>query len=329
MKIAIPDSLFVRLFLLLFLILSVSFFAGRELLNTLGFEHAAALPQHHPFQLDTILIRFAAVALTAWVAARWLSNPIKHMAKAAEELGKNLNSQNINETSGPTEVRQASKVFNQMKARINQQMEERNRFLAAVSHDLRTPLTRLKLRAEKVNQPELQADIQSDISEMTGIIDTTLDYLRGNDRPEAECLLDIEALVRSMVEDAEECGQSITVSGNASPLKLKPLAMRRCLNNLIENALRYGGKTAITIEESAIEVVIRIADSGPGIPEDQLEAVFSPFYRLDTSRNRNTGGVGLGLSIARDMARKQGGSITLKNAEAGGLIATLVLPKQR
>lgn len=329
MKIVIPDSLFVRLFLLLFLILSVSFFAGRELLNTLGFDHAAALPQHHPFQLDTILIRFAAVALTAWVAARWLSNPIKHMAKAAEELGKNLNSQNINETSGPTEVRQASKVFNQMKARINQQIEERNRFLAAVSHDLRTPLTRLKLRAEKVNQPELQADIQSDISEMTGIIDTTLDYLRGNDRPEAECLLDIEALVRSMVEDAEECGQSITVSGKASPLKLKPLAMRRCLNNLIENALRYGGKTAITIEESDIEVVIRIADFGPGIPEDQLEAVFAPFYRLDTSRNRNTGGVGLGLSIARDMARKQGGSITLKNAEAGGLIATLVLPKQR
>ena len=329
MKIAIPDSLFVRLFLLLFLILSVSFFAGRELLNTLGFEHAAALPQHHPFQLDTILIRFAAVALTAWVAARWLSNPIKHMAKAAEELGKNLNSQNINETSGPTEVRQASKVFNQMKARINQQMEERNRFLAAVSHDLRTPLTRLKLRAEKVNQPDLQADIQSDISEMTGIIDTTLDYLRGNDKPEAECLLDIEALVRSMVEDAEECGQSITVSGKASPLKLKPLAMRRCLNNLIENALRYGGKTTITIEESDIEVVIRIADSGPGIPEDQLEAVFAPFYRLDTSRNRNTGGVGLGLSIARDMARKQGGSITLKNAEAGGLVATLTLPKQR
>ena len=154
---------------------------------------------------------------------------------------------------------------------------------------------------------------------MTGIIDTTLDYLRGNDKPEAECLLDIEALVRSMVQDAEECGQSITVSGKASPLKLKPLAMRRCLNNLIENALRYGGKTTITIEESDIEVVIRIADSGPGIPEDQLEAVFAPFYRLDTSRNRNTGGVGLGLSIARDMARKQGGSITLKNAEAGGL----------
>ena len=329
MKIAIPDSLFVRLFLLLFLILSVSFFAGRELLSTLGFEHPATSPQYHPFQLDTILLRLAAVGLSAWVAARWLSNPIKHMAKAAEELGKNLNSRNIDEATGPTEVRQASKVFNLMKARINQQMEERNRFLAAVSHDLRTPLTRLKLRAEKINQPELQADIRSDISEMTSIIDTTLDYLRGNDRPEEECLLDIEALVRSMVEDAEEGGESITVSGKASPLKLKPLAMRRCLNNLIENALRYGGRTAITIEETDNEVVIRIQDSGPGIPEDQLEAVFAPFYRLDSSRNRNTGGVGLGLSIARDMARKQGGSLTLKNAQTGGLIATLVLPKQR
>ena len=295
----------------------------------LGLEHPASSVPHHPFSLDTILLRLAAVGLTAWVAARWLSNPIKRLAQAAEELGQNLNSQNIEETSGPSEVRQASKVFNQMKSRINQQIEERNRFLAAVSHDLRTPLTRLKLRAEKIDQQELQVHIQDDINEMAGIIDTTLDYLRGGERPEAECILDIGALVHSMAEDAEESGASITVSGYANPIKLKPLAVRRCLNNLIENALRYGEKASITIGETGSTVAITIQDSGPGIPEDQLEAVFAPFYRLDTSRNRNKGGVGLGLSIARDMARKLGGTITLKNAPSGGLIATLVLLKQR
>ena len=330
MKSVIPDSLFVRLFLLLFAILSVSIFAGREIFIMMGLEHAVPSAHRDPFRLYAILaIRLGAVALTAWVAARWLSYPIKRMANAAEELGKNLNSPNIEETSGPCEVRQASKVFNQMKTRINLQMEERNRFLAAVSHDLRTPLTRLKLKAEKMDQPELQSAIQEDINEMASIIDTTLDYLRGDERPETECMLDIGALVHSMVEDAEERGESVAVSGSASPIKLQPLAIRRCVGNLIENALRYGGNASIVLGETESAVVITIQDSGPGIPDDQLESVFAPFYRLDTSRNRNHGGVGLGLSIARDMARKQGGDIALKNAQGGGLIATLSLPKHR
>ncbi len=328
MKIVIPDTLFVRLFLLLFVILSVSFFAGREIIYFFGLEYpSASSPHHGVFRLDILLIRLAAVGLTAWVAARWLSNPIKRMATAAEQLGNNLSSPNIEEASGPSEVRQASKVFNLMKSRINQQIDERNRFLAAVSHDLRTPLTRLKLRAEKIDQPALQTDIRGDINEMASIIDTTLDYLRGDERPEAECMLDIGALVHSMAEDAEERGESITVSGNASPIKLKPLSIRRCLNNLIDNALRYGENATILIGETDNVVVISIQDAGPGIPEDQLEAVFAPFYRLETSRNRNLGGVGLGLSIARDMAKKQGGNITLRNARNGGLIASLVLPK--
>ena len=328
MKIIIPDTLFVRLFLLLFVILSVSFFAGREIIYFLGLAYPPSSVHNNTFRFDILLIRLSAVAVTAWVAARWLSNPIKRLAAAAERLGKNLSSPNIEETSGPFEVRQATKVFNLMQSRINQQIEERNRFLAAVSHDLRTPLTRLKLRAEKINQQELQADIRDDINEMAGIIDTTLDYLRGDERPEAECMLDIGALVHSMAEDAEERGKSITVSGKAKPIKLKPLSIRRCLNNLIDNALRYGENAVILIGETASEVVISIQDSGPGIPEEQLEAVFAPFYRLETSRNRNLGGVGLGLSIARDMAKKQGGNITLKNSANGGLIATLVIPKQ-
>ena len=207
-------------------------------------------------------------------------------------------------------------------------MEERNCFLAAVSHDLRTPLTRLKLRAEKIDQQELRSDVQNDINEMAGIIDTTLGYLHGDEQPEATCLLDIGALVYSFAEDAKECGDVVKVSGNARPIRLQPLAIRRCLNNLIENALRYGERADIVIGETGNEVVITIYDAGPGIPEDKLEAVFAPFYRLDASRSRHTGGIGLGLSIARDMAKKQGGNITLKNAPEGGLVATLVLPKR-
>jgi len=331
MKLYIPDSLFVRLFFLLFVILTLSYFAGREIFIGLGLEQnvPAAAGQQHPFRLVGLLARLTAVGLTAWVAAIWLSKPIKRMALAADKLGKNLNSPAIDETSGPSEVRQASKVFNQMQARLKLQLEERNRFLAAVSHDLRTPLTRLRLRAEKIEQQELKSDVQRDINEMAAIIDTTLDYLRGHEQPETACMLDIGALVHSIAEDANEGGDMVSVSGNALPLRLQPLAIRRCLNNLIENALRYGERATIDISETNEEVVIAIHDAGPGIPEDKLEAVFAPFYRLDTSRSRHTGGIGLGLSIARDMAKKQGGDISLQNAPDGGLLATLVLPKRQ
>lgn len=325
MKFPVPDSLFVRLFLLLFFVLSLSNFAGREIFLYLGLENPVPgiRPQHHG--LVSFIARLVAIALTAWIGARWLSNPIKHMARAADELGKNLNSPTISETSGPSEVRQASKVFNQMQARLRQQMEERNHFLAAVSHDLRTPLTRLKLRAEKMDQHDLRTDVQNDLNEMTEIIDTTLGYLRGDEQPEATYLLDIGALVNSLAEDA---GDVITVSGNARPIRLQPLSIRRCLNNLIGNALRYGERAAINISETDEEILIAIHDEGPGIPEDKLETVFTPFYRIDASRSRHTGGIGLGLSIARDMAGKQGGKITLKNAPEGGLVATLALPKR-
>lgn len=325
MKIPIPDTLIVRLFLLLFIILSLSNFAGRELFLYLGLAHPAPYirPQQHG--LVSFLARLVAIALTAWVGARWLSNPIKRLAHAADQLGKNLDSPTISETTGPSEVRQASKVFNQMQSRLKQQLEERNHFLAAVSHDLRTPLTRLRLRAEKIGQHGLRKDVQNDINEMAEIIDTTLGYLRGEDQPEASYLLDIGALVHSLAEDA---GDTITVSGNARPIRLQPLSIRRCLNNLIENALRYGGRAEIVISETDQNIVIAIHDDGPGIPADKLEMVFAPFYRIDTSRSRHTGGIGLGLSIAKDMAKKQGGNITLENAPAGGLIATLILPKR-
>jgi signal transduction histidine kinase len=329
MKFSIPNSLFVRLFVLLFVTLSISFFASREIFFLLGLEQSAksaANPQNQ-FLLNDVLMLMATVGMTAWVAAIWLSKPIKRLALAAEELGKNLNSEYINESSGPSEVRQASRVFNQMQSRLKEQLDERNRFLAAVSHDLRTPLTRLKLRAEKIEQHELRSDVQNDINDMAYIIVTTLQYIRGNEQPEESCMLDIAALVQSLAEDSKEAGYKISVSGNAIPIQIQPVSIQRCLSNLIENALRYGEQAEIFITESDEYVTISVHDSGPGIPEDKLEEVFKPFYRLENSRSRHTGGVGLGLSIARDMAMKQGGNISLRNGPQGGLIAELTLPK--
>lgn len=329
MKFSIPNSLFVRLFLLLFATLSISFFVSREIFILLGLQQApsAAVNTQNPFLLNEMLIRMAAVGLTAWVAAIWLSKPIKRLAQAAEELGKNLNSAYIDDTIGPSEVRQASRVFNQMQSRLKEQLDERNRFLAAVSHDLRTPLTRLKLRAEKIEQNELRTDVQNDINDMAYIIVTTLQYIRGNEQPEESCMLDIASLVQSLAEDAKEAGYTISVSGHAIPIRIQPVSIQRCLSNLIENALRYGEKAEIFITETDENVTISIHDTGPGIPEEKLEEVFKPFYRLENSRSRHTGGVGLGLSIARDMAMKQGGNISLRNSPQGGLTAELILPK--
>lgn len=324
MKSPIPDTIFVRLFLLMFVTLTLSFLVGREVITGFGLDSPG---MSHPFTLKGLIFRMTGLALAAWVAARWMSKPIQRMAHAAYELGGNLNRPALDENAGPVEVRQASTVFNQMQVRLTRQMAERSRFLAAVSHDLRTPLTRLKLRAEKIDDVRLKASIREDVDEMAGMIDAVLDYLRGTGQPEPASLLDITALVNSMAEDAQERSDTVTVTGQAAPIRVQAGALRRCLNNLIENAIRYGGRAEVTIEEDAASVIISIRDAGPGIPEEKLEAVFTPFFRLEDSRNRNTGGIGLGLSIARDIAQQQGGTLALRNAPQGGLLAILTLRK--
>lgn len=330
MKFPIRDTIFVRLFVLMFFTLTLSFFVGRELITGFGIEGLFGPPPPrppNPFVLGNLLFRLTGIGLAAWIAARWLAKPIQRMARAADELGDNLECPPLDEGSGPVEVRQAATVFNQMQERLKTQLAERSRFLAAISHDLRTPLTRLKLRAEKIDDARLKASVQEDLNEMAAMVDSVLDYLRGTGQPEARQLLDVTALVYSLADDAQCRGEAVRVAGNSVPVTVQPMAMRRCLNNLIENAVRYGERADIVIEETAGKVTISVADAGPGIPDDKMEAVFSPFFRLEESRNRNTGGIGLGLSIARDIARQQGGSLSLKNGPQRGLIAVLSLNK--
>jgi signal transduction histidine kinase len=216
-----------------------------------------------------------------------------------------------------------------MQSRLNQYIKDRSRLLAAISHDLRTPITRLRLRTEQLEDGELKKKYLNDLDDMQIMVNETLDYMRGQDNSEAVQKIDINTLIESIVQDLREAGHVIDIKGTSQePYLSRPLALKRCLTNLLENAIRYGEDTTVYIEESEKSLLIRIVDTGPGIPQEKLEDIFEPFSRLDTSRNRSSGGVGLGLGIARDIARNNGGDIYLRNREEGGLEAVLKLPKR-
>jgi len=271
-------------------------------------------------------VRLTALMVAAWVGARWLSKPIDRLALAARELGKNIDRPPLSE-DGPAECKEAIQVFNQMQARIRQQLEERDRFVAAVSHDLRTPLTRLRLRAETLESSEDRRQFGRDIVEMDEMITATLDHLRGVADPEPLVQLDVKALVDSLADDQQACGHWVPVHGRAGLLPAQAGALRRCVGNLIGNAIRYGGQTEVFLWDTGDEVGIEVRDHGPGLPEAELERVMAPFYRVEGSRNRHHGGVGLGLSIARDIVARHQGRLQLRNAAGGGLLAIVVLPR--
>ncbi|MHA7599689.1 ATP-binding protein [Alicycliphilus sp. T452] len=336
----LPDTLFGRLALLL----AAAVLVSHVLALTLMFElrparpvppppgaHAMAAPPPGPPALHAGLlldigVRLGVLLLAAWVAARWLARPIDRLAAAARELGGDIARAPLPE-DGTRECREASRVFNQMQARIRRQLQDRDRFVAAVSHDLRTPLTRLRLRAEALPGDAERARFTRDITEMDAMIGATLDHLRGVAAGEPMAPLDLQALVQSLADDEADCGHAVRVAGRAGPLPAQAGALRRCIANLIGNAVRYGGGAEVTLADDGARVRIAVRDHGPGLPEAQLERVFEPFYRAEGSRNRQSGGVGLGLSIARDIAERHGGRLQLHNAEGGGLCATLVLPR--
>ncbi len=273
------------------------------------------------------VLQFLAVGLAAWFGARMLARPMQQLAGAAHRLGANLDSPPIT-PQGPREAREAAEVFNRMQQRIHAQLEERSRFLAAVSHDLRTPLTRMRLRVAKLDDDALRERLAADIGEMSAMLDATLDFLRGESGSEPWSTLDVQALVESIAEDAQEIGRPVRVRGGARPLPVMPNALRRCVENLVDNAVRYGEQAEIVLDDRPDELHIEVRDNGPGIPENRMVQVLQPFVRLEESRSRDSGGVGLGLSIASDAARRHGGSLQLSNLPGGGLSARIVLPRR-
>lgn len=296
------------------------------------FRHA--LPQQRtdwPLRaLGLLLLTALSVALLSGWAVRRLTRPLSSLADAAAGLARNLDQPPLPE-SGPQEVVRAARAFNTMQRELKIYLQTRAQALAGVSHDLRLPITRIRLRLESLRDEKLKSKIEDDLAEMDAMIGGTLEYLRAGASSEETVRVDLNALVESVVEDMETLGAGIRLHGrSAAPLRARPQALRRCLANLLDNARRYGGgEVDVTIEDRGEAVEIRIEDRGPGISSTELERVFEPYVRLETSRARQTGGTGLGLAIARAIARAHGGEVRLAAREGGGLSAVLLLPRRQ
>ncbi len=277
--------------------------------------------------LVNIAVLIIIVLLVSLIAVRLATRPLTLLAKQAEKLGNDINQPPLAEI-GPTEMRHASHAFNTMQRRLQRFIEDRSRLLTAISHDLKTPITRMRLRAEMLDDAEQRDNFIRNLDEMQAIASETLDFLRADDAGENLEAVDICALLETIKEQAVEIGQKVEIAScNAGSCSARPQALKRCIINLVDNAIKYAGSVEITASETDTAIVISICDSGPGIPEQQLEAVFEPFFRLETSRSRETGGTGLGLSIARNIALSHGGDLQLFNHKDGGLKAVLTLQR--
>ena len=287
------------------------------------------LPRLPTRTIANLLVMMAVLAVLSFFAVRWVTRPLSRLAEAAEALGRDINRPALPE-GGPREVKRAARAFNAMQERLGRYIRNRTGILTAMSHDLKTPITRLRLRAEMLEQPDVREKFVRDLAEMEHMVHSTLGFMRGLDDREPIRPIDIGALVAALHADAEELGHAMHVLGSATaPYFGKPEGLKRCLQNLLDNALRYGRDTEIAIDDASDALTLYVRDRGPGIPEDELERVFEPFYRLEGSRNQGTGGTGLGLSIARNLAQSMGGDVTLRNRDGGGLEAKLVLSRSR
>ena len=277
------------------------------------------------FALWMALIALVVAGLSLW-AARRLTAPLAAFAAAAERLGVDGGAPPLPE-EGPRELRAATHAVNRMQARLTRFVEDRTRMVAAIGHDLRTPLTRLRLRAEFIEDAETQRKVLADLAEMEAMISATLAFARDDAQHEPRVQADLADLLQSLTDDRTDAGHDAGYQGPGRlTATLSPVAMRRALANLIDNAINYGGRADVTLTVAAGHAVIEIDDAGPGIPEAEQEQVFNPFYRLESSRSRDTGGAGLGLSVARTIVRGHGGDIGLANREGGGLKVTVTLP---
>ena len=264
-------------------------------------------------------------ALSIWGIAR-LTAPFKSFTIAARRLGTDVNANSIIER-GPEDVRGAIRAFNEMQKRLQRLIEDRTQMLAAVSHDLRTPITRLRLRAEFVHNKVQRAKFFEDLNGMERMTADLLSFAKEDARSEPTTWIDLTATLHSICDELADNGYDVSFNGNGRRLyPCRPVSIRRCVSNLIDNALKYGQGAAVSLEVRDEELAIVIDDRGPGIPYDLREEVFRPFYRLEASRNRETGGSGLGLTVARSVARAHGGDVLLGESSEGGLRASLVLP---
>ncbi|MCW2309387.1 ATP-binding protein [Rhodobium gokarnense] len=285
--------------------------------------------QRPPGFLLTTVLSVAGVVAALWFGLSRITGPLRRLAVAADRLGRGEDLPPL-PASGPREVRALSEAFSDMQDRLTRLISDRTRMLAALGHDLRSPITALRLRAEMVDDAETHDRMVAILDEMQEMVEATLAYARGIASDEETETVDLTSLVDDLAAEVSEAGPSVTVEP-APPLSVRArrTAMRRALRNVLENAQRYGGGAAVRLEAAGGDARLVVMDDGPGIAPDALEHVFDPFVRLEASRSRETGGTGLGLSIARDILRAHGGDITLANRAEGGLAATIVVPLAR
>lgn len=283
------------------------------------------------FVFDNLLRVLASglvIAVIAFFLARRISRSWDVLTRAADRVGRGDYPEPVPET-GPIEIRRATKAFNRMTARLKRFVEDRTRMLAAISHDLRTPITSLRLRAEFVEDPENRARIIETLDEMEQMVEAAMTFAREETANEETRKIDLTALVESAVEDLAEIGRPIAFIGEGATrvYPCRPLSIKRAFGNLVANALNFGDTVEVALRDADDGGLwIEIADDGPGIPVEQREQVFEPFFRVEESRNRDTGGIGLGMAIARTAIRAHGGEIYLEESQKGGLLARIYLP---
>jgi signal transduction histidine kinase len=289
----------------------------------------AIAPPSPVWTTDTILFAGVTIALVLAASIWWLrhlTSPYGLLARAAERFGQDVNAPALAE-EGPREVRAASRAFNRMQGRLRRVIEDRDQLAAAMSHDLRTPVTRLRLRAEYIGDRDQRTRMLADLDEIEVITRSVLAFASDTARPEQREQLDLISLLETLCDDTPGAHLHLP---DKMPARLavsaQPVALRRCIANLIENAIKYGGQAEVSLSIEPATLQVCVEDRGPGIPAEEFENVFRPFRRLESSRNRETGGTGLGLTIARTIARAHGGEVTISNRPEGGLRVELTLP---
>jgi signal transduction histidine kinase len=274
----------------------------------------------------SIAMLFAVTAAFSVWAARLALTPVRMLASAADRLSRNLEEPPLPE-EGAQEIREAAHAFNRMQDRLRRHVRTRALAFAAMSHDMRTPLTRMRLRLESLSDEALLGKLSHDLDEIEALTKSALAVTRELSQDEAPAPVDLRALVDSVVGDFVALDHAIAVSGNARPMEARPRALKRALGNLLDNAVTYGREVSVAISDANGHAVVVVSDRGPGIPEAEIEKVFAPYYRIEGSRSRETGGTGLGLAIAKDIVEAHGGQLKLANRAGGGLEATVLLPR--
>jgi len=278
-----------------------------------------------PERISLQVLSLAAVLLLSLFVVRGITRPLAELSEAAAKIGNGENMPVIPKT-GSREFINTAYAFDTMCKRIQRYIEDRERLFVSISHDLRTPIMRLKLRAELLEDNELRCEFNDDLDDLDMMVKSALQYVKDSDIYENPTIIQLDSMIERMIRGAQLAGHDVSYSKSGLTVTAKPLALRRAVGNLLDNALHYGGKVEIFVMEVAEYIEIQIRDHGPGVPEEAISSLFQPYIRLVHGRDQNKSGLGLGLGIARDIVRALGGELQLKNHPEIGLVATIRLP---